>query len=215
MSEEPIFSKELDTGWQALQEGRFADALNEAQSFISSNNTELAREANTLAGMSFFNQREPAKALPYFRTAAEDSDDVQKWLNVMSSAGACGEVAVGEEALETLLALDEVNPSLPLEMSRMNAKLYFAWALCTAGQCEAALTYVEALRPVYEGLNITDDHFLFMRGVPFFGRYVETAKMAFAGLGQEEEFKQWIKNFGTKLDEEGRALLAGYETAAI
>ena len=84
---------------------------------------------------------------------------------------------------------------------------YYACALRDRGEFARAFEQVEELRAIYEQLKITDDTFVYIRGVPFLSHTMDVAVDVFRGLGDSFDWQQWVDAFAKNLDDEGREYL--------
>lgn len=198
-------SPELNKGWKALEEKSYESALTEALNYINSKNEKLKSEANKLAGLTYFHLKKPAEALPYFQTAAENSKNVNDWFNIVTAATLSKELELAQKALDKISKLNEKATEQP-SVSTPQAKFYFAHALCDVEEFPLAFEQLEWLRGIYETLKITDDTFVYIRGVPFLGHTMELADRIFIGLKNFDK-QTWIINFSKKLDEDGQKYL--------
>jgi hypothetical protein len=70
-----------------------------------------------------------------------------------------------------------------------------------------ALEQIQELRKIYEQLRITDDTFVYLRGVPMLPHTMKLALSVFRGLGAEFPAQQWISEFAARVDDEGAQYL--------
>jgi len=77
----------------------------------------------------------------------------------------------------------------------------------TTSRPSSGTSQIEELRSIYEQLKITDDTFVYIRGVPFLSHTMDVAVDVFRGLGESFAWSQWIDSFAEKLDDEGREYL--------
>jgi tetratricopeptide (TPR) repeat protein len=208
---EPQPLEEFSSAWNALEQERFEDVLAETEPFLNFKNDVLRLEANKLAGLAYFRSQRYEQATPHFQTVARSSTDVADWFNVVTSATLAGDFQTGADAFDKALECQkEANysqqPSVPF------MRYYYACALRDKGQWETALQQINELRKTYAQLHITDDTFVYIRGVPFLGQTLRVAMDVFQGLGRNADAETWFNSFAKNLDEDGRTLVEAYKS---
>jgi hypothetical protein len=200
----------LDEGGQALQEGRYDQALRHGTKYLESENPEVREAAHFMVGMSYFRQNKFRDAIPYFQLIVGDGNGggLNDSFNLVMAATLSGQHDLGRDAFEKFLTRVQKEGNSENGMSILLAHLYYGMALADAGDPEAAYEQLETLRPYYEKAKITDDHFLWQRGIPFLAQFIQLAEKIIASGRPPINWKQWAKNFAEKLDEEGYNTLA-------
>jgi len=193
--------------WELLQGEKYDEVVFGAEKLLNNKSEAIAKDACKLMGMSLFRQAKYQEALPYFQKATEYKPEVNDWLNVITAATLSKNIDAGRSAFEKAvqLQLDTGNkeqPSIPF------MRQYYACALRDVGEFDLALEQINELRKIYEQLKITDTTFVYIRGVPFLSHTMDVAVDVFNGLGTSFDAHEWIKNFSSKLDEEGQEYLA-------
>lgn len=194
---------ELEDAAMLLSEGKFAEAAEKAMLFSDTEEGRTANEAKNILGLANFNMGKYADAAGYFIPVAESRNDVLSWFNVMTSATMSGDIQKGEEAYQKVMELEarygnELPPGVPM------IRYYYANALNDSGQYEKALAQLDELKNIYMRLKITDDTFLFMRGVPYFSMVLELAGKVFNGMQKSPEINAWLQELEQEVDEYGR-----------
>ncbi|MEZ6070023.1 MAG: hypothetical protein R3C10_07025 [Pirellulales bacterium] len=185
----------------------FDKAIALAKPFLSSPDPELRLQAKKHIALSRFRKKEYREASQLFRELADGSSGAGDWFNVVTSTTLAGDIAAGEEAFKTTLECQEAagyaqQPSVPF------MRHWYACALRDQEEYGRALRQIEELRGMYEQLKITDDTFVYIRGVPFLSHTMDVAVDVFRGLGDSFDAVGWIERFATKLDDEGQQYLA-------
>lgn len=198
--------RELRDAWRALETEDFDSAINHAQEFMDAVDDALALESRKIVSLGQFRKENYSTAVPLFHEIAKTTNDVGDWFNVITSATMAGDIELGEHAFDQALRLQKSadyseQPSVPF------MRQYFACALRDRGEYEKALGQIEELRSIYEQLKITDDTFVYIRGVPFLSHTMDVAVDVFRGLDNTFDSIGWIDSFATKLDDEGREYL--------
>ncbi len=207
---EPEFAPELDNGWAAMDEGDFEQAVQEALAHTAAANENLRAEANKLAGLAYFQMRQPKDALPHLQEVASIVDDAHSWFNVVTSATLSGDLAKADDAMIKVARLLDGQEIDPGDMSLPQARLYYGMALCDIEQFARAFEQLDWLRGLYESHKVTDDTFLYMRGMPLFAHALQLMVRVFDGLDDEFDREKWVRDFAARLDDEGRDYILSY-----
>jgi hypothetical protein len=127
-----------------------------------------------------------------------------------------GEVARGEQWIAKALELNSAEPTVP----GLTILTNFLTALTQTGQTKVAFPYLEQIKECYESLSITDSHFLWTRGVPFFETFLEKSSVITRAELGAEQAHAWYSSMLPHLDQSGREHLSewlstwGTETAS-
>ena len=197
---------ELRDAWLALETDYVDRALELATQHTNSRDVELAADAKKLVALIQFRRGQYKTALALFRDVVAVHDDAGNWFNVATAATLDGEIESGRTAFDRALAAIE-RGNVADGLSSPFIRQYYACALRDRSEFTRALEQIEALRSIYEQLKITDDTFVYIRGVPFLSHTMEVAVDVFHGLGDGFDWNQWIESFARKLDDEGREYL--------
>ena len=163
-------------------------------------------DAARTAGLELFYTGDYGPAAAHLRRVVDITNAPDDWFNLCTAATMAGDVSAGASALERALArLGEAGATTGLGMPKM--RFYFAQALVHQGAWDRALEQILALRPIYERLKITDDTFLYLRGVPLLAHTIELALKVFAALGPRFAARAWLLDFASRVDDEGAAYL--------
>lgn len=204
------YAPELDNGWAAMDEGNFDKAVKEALPHTKAANENLRAEANKLAGLAYFQMRQPEDALPHLQEVASIMNDAHSWFNVVTSAALVGDLGKADNAMAKVATLLEGQEIDPGDMSLPQAKLYYGMALCDIDQCDKAFEQLDWLRGFYQSYNITDDTFLYLRGMPLFPHTMQLMVRVFDGMDPKFDREKWVRDFAAKLDDQGRDYILSY-----
>lgn len=197
---------ELRDAWLAFETDYPDRALELATQYCDSRDAELAADAKKLVALIRFRRGQYDTALALFRDVVAVHDDAGNWFNMATAATLGGDIESGRDAFDRALAAiqrGDVSDGLSSPFMRQ----YYACALRDRGEFTKALEQIEELRTIYEQLKITDDTFVYIRGVPFLSHTMDVAVDVFRGLGDSFDWHQWIDSFAKKLDDEGRDYL--------
>ena len=192
--------------WKKLEEGKYEEVISAASPHLNSTDKNEVKEANKLIGMSYFRDKNYEASVSFFEAATEHKTETNDWFNVMTSSVLSKKIEKGKKAFSEYLRIQKESgykqePTLP------QARQYYACALRDVGEYDLALEQIEELREIYEELKITDDTFVYIRGVPFLSHTMNVAIDVFRGLGSDFDSMKWIDDFSKKLDQEGQEYL--------
>ena len=118
----------------------------------------------------------------------------------------CNEIDRGEA---WLMKFDQLNEQ-ERATSPATARTNFLSALTQAGHGEHALPHLEWLREAYAGMSITDGHFLFVRGLPFFETFLERSTPLLRVCLPADALADWYLQMQPALDAPGQAAVAAH-----
>ena len=202
----PARRAELSEAWIALETNEPDRGVALAAPYMESTDRELASDAKKIVALVRFRRNDYEGALLLFRDVVAVNDDAGNWFNVATAATLGGNIEVGRDAFEHALTAQQQKPN-PEGMSVPFMRRYYACALRDRSEFVRALEQIEELRSIYEQLRITDDQFVYMRGVPFLAHTMDVAVDVFRGLGESFVWSNWLDSFAEKLDLEGREYL--------
>lgn len=199
----PQHSRELRDAWLAFETNYLDRAFELATQYRDSSDAELAADAKKLVALVQFRRRQYETAIVLFRDVVTVHDNAGNWFNVAIAATLGGDTESGRDAFDRALAAivrGDVSDGLSSPFMRQ----YYACALRDRGEFAKALEQIEKLREIYEQLKITDDTFVYIRGVPFLSHTMDLAVDVFRSIGDSFDWHHWIDAFARKLDDEGR-----------
>lgn len=196
---------QLRDAWLKLQTDYLDEAREIAGQYVASSNSAMAAEATKLVALVTFRKRDYASALPLFERVAAATGKSDDLFNVMTCSAILGQADHAQQIFDELTRRresgDTDGPSLP------QIWYYFGCSLREGGHPSRALPMVEKLRAVYEQLRITDDTFVYIRGVPFLSNTLTLAFDVFRALGSNFDACGWLQEFSKALDEDGQSQL--------
>lgn len=192
---------ELAPALKAYQEGRHDEAV-----AIASPYADRFADASRLCALAHSAQHRYLEAFPYWLALFQQEPSAHNALQLATTSVMCGELDRGEA---WLMKFDEINQE-SREMSPVMARTNFISALNQAGRQAEALPYLSWVRDVYAHVRITDSHYLWSRGVPFFPSFLERSQANLQTHMSAAEMAAWYGELSGKLDEAGEAQLAAW-----
>lgn len=205
----PEFS-ELNDAWKSYGEKNFAQAILLAQEHANSSDTLLQHEANKVIALSHFQLREFDRSTKFFLELAKDSNNPNDHFNLATSATLNKDFDIGKKAFDNAVEMYRKSGTAE-NLSIPNMAFYYLHALKDAGAYEKAFEQLEFLGEIYKKLGITDTHFLYMRGVPFFEDVIKAAKEILKKIPSARA-KVWVNKLMESVDEDGKNTLKQLES---
>lgn len=192
-----------------LREEKYDKVISKASLLTADSNQEIALEANLKIALAYFGKGNYERSLPIFKKIAYIKNDVESWFNVMTSAVLSRNVQKGKEAFHKALELQELNddsqhPSVP------QIRYFYGCALNDIGLNREALEQLDELKKIYMQLVITNDTFVYLRGIPFISQTLDLAKKVMKGLNIEFSSSTWLNELKEAVDEEGKEIIEQY-----
>jgi hypothetical protein len=186
-----------------LSEGNLKQALDIAGRLSEDEDEEIKCEAKHIMGLSHFKLENYQFSQGLFEYVAAIRNDANSWLNVITSSILAGNFAKGQTAFEKAFECQKQSgysqqPSLPF------IRYYYAYALHDANKFEKSLEQLDELKKIYIKLIITDDTFLYMRGVPFLSQTLDLAEKVFQGMKKDFYSSEWLHELEQSVDDDGK-----------
>jgi len=163
---------------------------------------ESNKDSNRIEGISLFNKKRFEEAHKIFKKLNEENSTSENkyFLSLTSLKRRDFEKAIAlfEEAINTFeLDIKNVQHSIP------NMKTYFANQLIEKENYPLAFKLLKDVSNTYCEYKILDDTFLYMRGIPFFGDYVEILNKV-KGKVEKIEYEKLVSKLEIELDKDGK-----------
>ncbi|MAI71629.1 MAG: hypothetical protein CMM01_12030 [Rhodopirellula sp.] len=197
---------QLRDAWLAFENANPDRALQLAEPYLTDIDRRLSTNAKKLVGLVHFRHNNYEEAFQLFRDVAATQNDAESWFNVVTAATLNGEIQSGREAFDNAVSArtrEGASDGISIPFMRQ----YYACALRDQRQYHLAFQQITELRNIYEQLKITDDTFVYLRGVPFLSHTMDVAIDVFLGLGDSFDANGWIDSFASHVDDDGRAYL--------
>lgn len=194
---------------ELFRDEKYDEVIARALMILPEANKNIAHEVNLKLALSYFRKGNYGQSLPIFERIAEVKNDVGSWFNVMTSAILANEIDKGKKAFARTLEIQKAN-NFSQEPSFPQIRYFYACALNDIGLYDEALEQLDELKKIYMQLVITDDTFVYIRGVPFMSHTLDLARKVMKGLGVELSSSEWLKELKAAVDEDGKEVIAKY-----
>jgi len=169
-------------------------------------NDEDSFKIKNIVALSYFNKTNYEESLPLFEERALKKNDIESLFNFLMSLMLCKKIQEGKEVFNKILKLHKclLTPLPAAELALPFIRYYYAYGLCDAGYYKEALEQLEILKNIYMQIKITDDTFLYIRGIPFMYNTLDLAEKVFAGIGVNFSNSYYLISLLKNVDKEGK-----------
>lgn len=182
---------------------------------IFGDNKNIPLNIKKIVALSYYYTKDYANSLILFEQIALKNNDVASWFNVLTSLFPLNKTQQAKEVFNKILKMHKgakstgtVNHFLP-QLCVPYIRYYYACGLAEAGLFEDSFEQLNELKQVYIKTKITDDTFLYMRGIPFLSSFLEVAKKVCAGLNIT--FSTFLQDLESQIDDDGKALIKRHQ----
>ncbi|MGH8083554.1 MAG: hypothetical protein ACREP7_23465 [Lysobacter sp.] len=200
---------ELESALAALQRGDFHATLELARGQIEASVPETRADAQRLCAMALSELDRYPDAFEHWHALFELEPSAHNALQLATVSVMCNEVDRGGAWLTHCEQINATTHEIPPVSARTN----FLSALNRAGHSEAALVHLQWLREVFAQVHVTDSNYLYMRGVPFFGAFLDNSLPMLQTQLAPAQVREWYAELDGKLDEDGQATLRNWIAA--
>ncbi|UOS98984.1 hypothetical protein LZZ50_00870 [Xanthomonas arboricola] len=191
----------LQPALSLFQRGDQLGAYNAAQAQL-----HLGADAQRLCALALSALDRYREAYPHWLALYELEPTAHNALQLATTSVMCNEIDRGEQ---WLLTFDDLNAQ-ERSTSPATARTSFLTALTRAGHGAHALPHLEWLREAYAGMSITDSHFLYVRGLPFFEVFLERSTPLLRQCLPADALPGWYAQLQPALDPAGQAAVAAH-----
>lgn len=191
-------SPELAPALRAYKEGHYETAIAAATPYADGD-----ADASRLCALAYSALHRYQEAFPYWLALFEREPSAHNALQLATTSVMCGELDRGEAWLHKF---DEINEQTH-ELSSVTARTNFISALTQVGHMIESLPHLTWMRGVYAHVRVTDDHFLYVRGIPFFLIFLEKSLFVLEACMPSDAIVEWYRELSGRLDEEGEIQL--------
>ena len=183
---------------QLFSENMFLETINSLADFINSDDPVIREQANALTGLSYFKIKDYDKAKYFYDIACTTSKNYIDWFNLSVSE------AMNKNFIKSELAFSKMLSYLKKTKVNFKYKLiyYYIKTLLEVKEYKLALKWLEILKEAHMDWKTTDDHLLYMRGMPFFGDFLKAAVEILNHTDCNK--KNWFNEVADCVDDDGK-----------
>lgn len=202
-SSEPITPTVLQPAVTALEAEQFSVCVSLAQAHCQHPDRQTQADAWRLCALALSRMNKWDQAFDHFHHLFELEPSVLNALQLATTSVMSGELTRGEAWFAKSIELNEQELAMP------PARLRTAYlsALENAGEFEATQLHLDWLAQGYVAMRITDDHFVWSKGFPFFAEFLAKSHSLLSNVLPELELRAWYDRMNGLLDEQGQEKL--------
>jgi hypothetical protein len=192
---------ELQPAVSAMEAGNHALAIGLARAYCQHPTPAVQADAHRICALSHAGQQQWADAFDDFHQLFELEPSALNALQLATTSVMASQVLRGEAWYARATEINQQSQEMP------PPKLCTAYlsALDQAGEHEAAMRQLDWLAQAYQAIQITDDHALWMRGMPFLGEFLRRSLPIVLACRSPQEARAWYEALGAHLDAAGQA----------
>lgn len=197
---------ELKEAIEALNRGDFERCLELAKPYADESKTRLSTDGHHLVALSLSRLDRYGEAALVWIEVYKSERTAANALQVATCLAAYRYLDGAKEWLEVSNEINRANR----EMSSALICSNFISALEKGGYVQEVFPYVQWLKKVYQSLQTTDSHFLFVRGVPLLHVFLERSLPITTASLAAPQVIEWYASMQAHLDEAGAATVAAF-----
>lgn len=187
----------------ALEAEQFSVCWSLAQAHCQHPDPEIQADAWRLCALAQARLQHWPQAFDHYHHLFELEPTTLNALQLATTSVMMGELTRGEAWFAKAVELNDGTPEMP--PARMRTA--YLSALEQAGEFEAALPHLDWLAQGYMAMGITDDHFVWTRGFPFFSEFLGKSHSLLTQVLSGADLRAWYERMTQNLDEDGRQRL--------
>lgn len=196
--------EELQAAVAALEAENHASAIALASAQCQHPDLAIRADALRVCALAYSGMAQWRQAFDAFHTLFELEPSAHNALQLATTSVMCRELTRGQAWFDKAEQLNADSGEMP----QPRLRTAYMSALEKVGETEALLPHLNWLAAVYKAVAITDSHFLYMRGLPFFSVFLEKASPVLRACLPEAELKAWYEDLAASLDEDGKSAVA-------
>jgi len=202
---------ELEPAVTALDSENFASAIVLAQAHCQHPLANVRADAHRLCALAHCRLMHWQDAFEHYHTLFALEPSAFNALQLATTSVMCGQLLRGQAWFDKA---DEINRATH-ELPPPRLHTAFVSALEQAGELAAAKPHLDWLADAYRSAQTTDDHRLWMYGLPFFADFLNKSLPILRACCSEQDIKAWYVSMCTDLDDDGKAAIDRHLAASI
>jgi len=195
----PVLQAALDH----YQHGRLAEALAQATTQTEAADASVRADALRLCALALSQMGRYADAFPHWLALFGEEPSAHNALQLATTSVMCGEAHRGEAWLVKFDQINQETREMPWPQARTN----FISACTQSGHEAHALAPLAELRDAQAAVHVTDPTFLYMRGMPGFGEFLQRSLPILRNALPAEAIAPWYAVLDGQLDDAGQQAL--------
>ena len=187
----------------ALEAEQYSVCVSLAQAHCQHPDQVVQADAWRLCALAHARMNHWPQAFDHYHHLFELEPSTLNALQLATTSVMSGELMRGEAWFAKAVALNGDTS----EMQPAQMRTAYLSALEQAGEFEATVPHLDWLAQGYMAMGITDDHFVWMRGFPFFGEFLDKSRKLLGQVLSESDVRAWYERMSERLDEDGRQRL--------
>lgn len=173
-------------------------------------NGQIPLETEKKLALAYFHKQDFDNSLEHFESIAAKKETTENLFNVMTSLLSLGKIEQARDIfnriIQTHRGTGKGKNFLP-QLCIPYIRYYYACGLVDAEFFDEALIHLEELKKIFIGVKITDDTFLYMRGIPFFADFIKLAQRVFIGLKTDFKSSAFLEELLSVVDQDGKEVI--------
>jgi len=200
---------ELQPALSAFEAGDYAACQTLALAQRMHPRSEVRADAHRMCALALSRMGNWSDAFNEFHHLFELEPTAHNALQLATTSVMAGELVRGHAWFERALEANGETGELPPAQARTE----YLSALTAVSEYNVCMPHLEWLAQAYRSAGITDTHFLWTRGLPFFSVFLEKSLPILLAVLPKPDVANWYRALRPDLDEEGQAAIDAHLAA--
>lgn len=194
---------ELEAAVAALEAGNHTTALAMAHPHCQHPDAGVRKDAIRLSALCLSRLERWQEAFEQYHVLFQDEPNPFNALQLASTSVMAGELLRGQAWFEKADGMNKADHAMPPVEMRTG----FLSALQQAGEHEACLPHLQWMARMYQAVQTTDAHLLWMNRIPPFGEFLEKSHTILGEIMPPTQCADWYRQNASGLPPEWQAML--------
>ncbi|WP_297093550.1 hypothetical protein [uncultured Draconibacterium sp.] len=182
-------NRRLNKAEQALNSGRYQEALELGQALVNSRNKEITFRANRLCGLALYKRKKYHESLEYLEKACKTGNYRHDWYSLAMALVFAGKLEEADEAFKNIYRTN-VQPGYLFAIPVPGLLYQYMKALTKMQFADAAIVRANELKQMFVGVG-PDATKQVQRGLPVLTTFLADVEPLF----EPERFVMWKSDF--------------------
>lgn len=180
------------------------------------NKSAIPLDIEKKLALAFYYKADYTASLKHFESISIQDENTENLFNVLTSTLALKKIDQSRDIFNKIIKTHRGAKStgkgknfLP-QLCIPYIRYYYAYGLTEAGIYDEAVVQLDELKKIYTSIKITDDTFLYLRGIPFFSSTLELAKKVFDGLNKDFKNSAYLNDLLSAVDTYGKKFIISH-----